>query len=126
MIDMQKARSVDIDTLAATDWGELRSVYSAALDEIDLLLGAAKASEDRLIAAAKRAGIIYAGCDTPDDLADEIDRLRTALVEERAGRIQESRSGDFVSSTGEHVFCIVGMEECRKTARQQLEAEGKI
>ena len=37
MIDMQKARSVDIDTLAATDWGELRSVYSAALDEIDRL-----------------------------------------------------------------------------------------
>lgn len=37
MIDLTKARSVDIDLLAATDWSELRSVYSAALDEIDRL-----------------------------------------------------------------------------------------
>ena len=121
MIDMQEAH----DAAEYDDCKALR-LFPKALDEIELLLGAAKASDDRLIAAAKRAGIIYAGCDTPDDLADEIDRLREALIEERAGRIQESRSGDFLSNTGEHIFCIVDMEECRKTARQQLELEGKI
>ena len=70
-------------------------------------------------------GIAYMRAEFPAAL-DEIDRLREALIEERAGRIQESRSGDFLSNTGEHIFCIVDMEECRKTARQQLEAEGKI
>ena len=68
-------------------------------------------------------GDLFSGDDIADML-DEIDRLREVIVEERAKRIQESRSGDFVSSVGEHIFCIVNMEECRLIARQQL--EGKI
>jgi predicted transcriptional regulator len=35
--DLEKARAVDIDLLAATDWGELRRHYCAALAEIERL-----------------------------------------------------------------------------------------
>ena len=35
--DLEKARAVDIDLLAATDWGELRARYQAALAEIERL-----------------------------------------------------------------------------------------
>ena len=35
--DLEKARAVDIDLLAATDWGELRARYRAALAEIERL-----------------------------------------------------------------------------------------
>jgi hypothetical protein len=42
-------------------------------------LGALGADEKRLQDAAERSGILYCGCDTPDALADEIERLRAAL-----------------------------------------------
>ena len=35
--DLEKARAVDIDLLATTDWGELRARYRAALAEIERL-----------------------------------------------------------------------------------------
>lgn len=41
-------------------------------ERISSLEGAAKADEARLIAAAKKAGIAYFGCDTPDHLADRV------------------------------------------------------
>ena len=51
----------------------------AAAIEIELLRGAAFADEERLIAAAKKAVITFVGCDTPDDMADVILRMRAAL-----------------------------------------------
>lgn len=46
------------------------------LAEVERLTGAAEADEQRLIAAAERAGIVYVGCDTPDALAGEVVTLR--------------------------------------------------
>lgn len=44
--DLEKARAVDIDLLAATDWGELRARYRAALTEIERLQGFETAARD--------------------------------------------------------------------------------
>jgi hypothetical protein len=40
--------------------------------QIELLKGAARADEERLIKAVAKAGIVYMGCDTPDWLAERI------------------------------------------------------
>jgi len=48
------------------------------------LEGAARADEERLRAAAERAGITYVGCDTPDALAERIAELEAALTSETA------------------------------------------
>ena len=45
--DLEKARAVDIDLLAATDWGELRRHYRAALAEIERLRSAIKTYRER-------------------------------------------------------------------------------
>ena len=45
--DLEKARAVDIDLLAATDWGELRARYRAALAEIERLRADLADSEKR-------------------------------------------------------------------------------
>lgn len=47
----------------------------------DYLLGMAFAEEERLLDAAERAGVMFAGCDTSDLLADEIVELRRQLAE---------------------------------------------
>jgi hypothetical protein len=51
---------------------------------MELLRGALDAADERLRKAGERVGI-YCGCDTPDALADEIERLRT--VERRTKAI---------------------------------------
>lgn len=58
-------------------------VVELLVAEIELLRGAAAADERRLIAAAEKAGITYGGCDTPDDLAEEIERLNAEIEAEK-------------------------------------------
>jgi hypothetical protein len=43
------------------------------------LEGAATADTGRLIAAAEKAGITYAGCDTPDHLADRVVEMQAQI-----------------------------------------------
>ena len=43
------------------------------------LEGAARADDERLRAAAERAGIAWVGCDTPDALAERVVELEAAL-----------------------------------------------
>lgn len=63
-----------------TDMLKCLLAYQEALQrQMSLEHGAARADEERLIAAAKRAGITYWGCDTPDMLAEEIVSLRAAV-----------------------------------------------
>lgn len=52
---------------------------TALRNELRLARGASMADDERLVAAALKAGIAPGGCDTPDDLADEILALRAAL-----------------------------------------------
>lgn len=54
--DLEKARAVDIDLLAATDWGELRRHYCAALAEIERLRGYEIAARDLSADLTKVAG----------------------------------------------------------------------
>lgn len=49
----------------------------SAIQEIDLLRGAMKADDARLLAAADRVGMTWFGSDTADAMADEILRLRS-------------------------------------------------
>ena len=43
------------------------------------LRGALKADEERMRIAAERAGVTFLGCDTPDELADEVQRLKREI-----------------------------------------------
>ena len=65
----------------------MKTAIEAAYDRIADLEGAAKADEARMIAAAKKARVVYFGCDTPDHMADRIAELEEALIEERAKQL---------------------------------------
>jgi hypothetical protein len=62
--------------------GNLEAQHRAATENtslrerVQLLEGAARADEERLIKAAEKAGMVYWGCDTPDHLADTILELK--------------------------------------------------
>jgi hypothetical protein len=47
--------------------------------ETELLKGAARADDERMQQAARRAGITYCDCDTPQALADEVIELRAEV-----------------------------------------------
>ena len=55
------------------DWLEMDTV-------IKQLRGAMDVADERMLAATVRCGILYTGCDSPDQLADEIIRLREELA----------------------------------------------
>jgi hypothetical protein len=54
--------------------------FQAVIDGVAILRGAAAADEERMIAAAAKAGIPYYDCDTPDWLAEEVVGLRAELA----------------------------------------------
>jgi len=59
---------------------EEREAWEKAEARVVELEGAAAADEQRLIAAAEKAGIGFGGCDTPDDLAEAaVDLAETAV-----------------------------------------------
>jgi hypothetical protein len=70
-IEIMKIVSIGNDSVIARQRGDI----DEQAKRIATLEGAAKADEGRLIAAAKKAGIEYFGCDTPDHLADRIAEL---------------------------------------------------
>lgn len=63
-------------------WWNAKAVEAGA--ERDALRGAAHADHERLEAAAAKAGLPYASCDTPDDLADKVVGLRAEAAALRA------------------------------------------
>lgn len=64
---------------------------------IEELTGALAAGDERLIAAAGRAGVVYVGCDTTDALVEKIEELYADLIAETkshaetAGFLQERK-----------------------------------
>jgi hypothetical protein len=107
-LDCYRSQNIDYTTEKA-----------AQAKRIAELEGAAKADEGRLIAAAKKAGIEYFGCDTPDHLADRVAELEKALVEERARHI--NISSNIINLSAEDRW-LTALDE----ARQQLRQEGLL
>lgn len=62
---------------------------AAAREEIWHLKGAMKADDERLVAAALKAGIPYFGCDTADQLAETIIEQRAEITTLRLKYIKE-------------------------------------
>jgi len=79
---MTKERLAEIITLLSIwDPSEQPPLKRALLDlvaDVELLQGAARADNERLIAAAAKAGIAFGGCDTPDD-SERVVELREQL-----------------------------------------------
>jgi len=125
--DLEKARAVDIDLLATTDWGELRARYRAALAEIERLRPFEIAARDLDSDLTKIAG-------ERDDQAARIQELEDALAEERAKynlswKDCAYRAPDtYCEKT--HNYCTSEdcplLDEQKTEARRQLRAEGKI
>jgi len=125
--DLEKARAVDIDLLATTDWGELRARYRAALAEIERLRPFEIAARDLDSDLTKIAG-------ERDDQAARIQELEDALAEERAKynlswKDCAYRAPDtYCEKT--HNYCTSEdcplLDEQKTEARRQLQAEGKI
>ena len=138
--DLEKARAVDIDLLAATDWGELRARYRAALAEIERL-------------RADNAGLSKAVISIQEerDLAQAEFRAYHKAWEEQAARVQELEEVlvEMVATNPCNIPTLCDMvhdelmcplldgncdfwkgcpqkNELRKAARKQLQAEGKI
>lgn len=79
--------------------GRSKFENAALRAELETVKGAMRADDERLVAAALKAGIAPGGCDTPDDLADEICALREELKttqKELAG--STAKSGDSFQS----------------------------
>lgn len=119
-LDCYRSQNIDYTTEKA-----------AQAKRIAELEGAAKADEGRLIAAAKKAGIEYFGCDTPDHLADRVAELENALVEERA------RHMPFFCECKEGPSCKKTWHDCKfdicprkkellDRAQEQLRQEGLL
>jgi hypothetical protein len=102
--DLEKARAVDIDLLAATDWGELRARYRAALDEIERLRGEMENYGDDYVCQMKSKDA-------------RIQELEDALVEERV---------QVIAYQIPHAKENVNWAPVFKLSRQQLRAEGKV
>ena len=101
----------------------MKTAIEAAYDRIADLEGAAKADEARMIAATKKARVVYFGCDTPDHMADRIAELEEALIEERARGLF---NGTWCSDLPDDCGFDAEMGAARTEARKQLHSEGKI
>lgn len=53
----------------------------------------------------------------------EIFKWQEIARDERAQRIQDAQSGDFVNAQGEHIFQIADLAECRKQAAKELDIQ---
>ena len=117
-------------------WAEENANGKEMKKRIAELEGAAKADERRLIAAAKKAGIEYFGCDTPDHLADRVLELQEVLVEERAK--DDSKFPELCDIVHDELMCPAldgdcehwegcpRKDELRQKAREQLRSEGTL
>lgn len=74
-IDRQEINRIIIDVTNEDFRGFTKKKALALCEEIVDLRGAMEAADDRLHQAGLRVGII-GGCDTPHDMADEIESLR--------------------------------------------------
>jgi hypothetical protein len=105
--DLEKARAVDIDLLATTDWGELRARYRAALAEIERLraknleLQVAVFGPDGI--RANQACIIADQAARISDLEIEITGLKADL--EQSEEIK--RLKDELENYGDHYACLL-------------------
>jgi myosin heavy subunit len=98
----------------------LQAERDEALNELARVRGAMRADDARLLDAGKRVGIM-AGCDTPDDMAEEILRLRTELA-----RVREELAA--IRAAREHTSAITGvdMPSAQDIAAKLVEQEAEI
>ena len=61
--------------------------------EIAQLKGALRADDLRNHQAAEKAGILYVGCDTPEDLADEVCKLQ-GIIARMEAQIEEAGNNE--------------------------------
>lgn len=74
------------------DWNH-RPIEDALRKTIEHLHGAMNADDERLKSAAEKCGVTYCGCDTPDQMADEIIGLKE-IIKEKNNLLLAYRTGN--------------------------------
>lgn len=70
------------------DYESIKAAQDIVLER-DGLRGALAAGDERLVAAAERAGVAYTGCDTPDALVERVEE-QGAEIERLLGQLEEA------------------------------------
>ena len=107
--------------------GTCRKLQEAIAD-LESLRGAAIADEQRLLAAATRAGVGWFGCDAADHLADRVVELRQQ-VERLRTWIRNVREREFENAMGQRRllagFAWSADDEFEANERREYDAETK-
>lgn len=147
--DLEKARAVDIDLLAATDWGELRARYRAALAEIERLRSAIRTYREREESAFSeiemkdefltRQNARINELEADLEQSERVIEARLEVIDQQAARIAElekwlkkERSARLLEQSGSILLVYLKENEIDfdeffdGKALEQLRAEGKI
>ena len=121
--DLEKARAVDIDLLATTDWGELRARYRAALAEIERLRGEMENYGDDYVCQMKSKD---ARIQELEDALVEMVATNPCNIPTLCDVVHDELMCPALDGNCDFWKGCPQKNELREAARKQLQAEGKI